>query len=139
MYPKPEQKKNISPQKKVKFKRASPNSKLLEKIKCTLCDKEYESLKALKLHAKNHHNGEGVDTNAKEIQNQKKVTCMICNTKCQRDLVTRHLVQVHGYEKPRKNAIFRGFFTLNNHSWKPLWLQHDEVEPSAYLLTRKDE
>ena len=138
VYPKPEQKKNISPQKKVKFKRASPNSKLLEKIKCTLCDKEYESLKALKLHAKNHHNGEGVDTNAKEIQNQKKVTCMICNTKCQRDLVTRHLVQVHGYEKPRKNAIFRGFFTLNNHSWKPLWLQHDEVEPSEEVCLPVD-
>ena len=32
VYPKPEPKKNISPQKKVKFKRASPNSKLLEKI-----------------------------------------------------------------------------------------------------------
>lgn len=139
VYVKPEKKKGgITPQTKVKFKRASPNSKLLEKIKCSLCNKAYESLKALKLHAKNHHNGEGVDANAKEIQNQKKVTCMICNIKCQRDLVTRHIVQVHGYDKPKKNAIFRGFFTLNNHTWKPLWLQNHEVEPSAEVLLPVD-
>ena len=139
VYVKPEKKKGgITPQTKVKFKRASPNSKLLEKIKCSLCNKAYESLKALKLHAKNHHNGKGVDANAKEIQNQKKVTCMICNIKCQRDLVTRHIVQVHGYDKPKKNAIFRGFFTLNNHTWKPLWLQNHEVEPSAEVLLPVD-
>ena len=127
-----------TPIKKLKFRKATPNCKVLEKIQCSLCNKAYESLKALKLHAKKHHNGEGVDANAKEVQNNKHVTCMICDSKYPRDQVTRHLVQVHGYEKPSKNAVFRGFFTLNNITWKPLWLLKHEVEPPAEVLLRVD-
>ena len=128
-----------TPKKKMTFKRASPKSKLLEKLKCSLCDKAYESLKALKLHAKNHHNGEGVGVDVKEIQNQNKVTCMICQSKCQRDLVTRHLIQVHGFKKPGKNSVFRGFITLNNYDWKPLWLKNHEDDPPEEVLLRADE
>ena len=121
------------PQKrKVTFKKTTPKAKLMEKLLCSLCRKSYESLKALQRHCRKHHNGAGVGDGSKEIPN--KVTCMICKSKLQRDLMTRHIVRIHGYDKPEKNSSLRGFLTLNDKNWKPLWMFASEDEPPKEML-----
>ena len=121
------------PQKrKVTFKKTTPKAKLMEKLLCSLCRKSYESLKSLQKHCRKHHNGAGVGDGSKEIPN--KVTCMICKSKLQRDLMTRHIVRIHGYDKPEKNSNLRGFLTLNDKNWKPLWMFASEDEPPKEML-----
>ena len=60
----------LTPKRKVFFKKTTPKSKLLEKLQCSICRKMYESLKALKRHAKKNHNGLGVGDGSKEIENK---------------------------------------------------------------------
>ena len=121
------------PQKrKVTFKKTTPKAKLMEKLLCSLCRKSYESLKSLQKHCRKHHNGAGVGDGSREIPN--KVTCMICKSKLQRDLMTRHIVRIHGYDKPEKNSNLRGFLTLNDKNWKPLWMFASEDEPPKEML-----
>lgn len=121
---------------KVFFKKTTPKSKMLEKLQCSVCNKMYESLKALKRHVKEKHDGLGVGDGIKEIEN--RITCMICKKKLQRDLMTRHIIQIHGYEKPEKHSLLRGFLTLNDKTWKPLWLFANEPEPPREVLVPVD-
>lgn len=125
-----------TPVRKVVFKKVTPKSKMLERIKCSICNKTYESLKALQRHARKNHKGLGVNDGAREIDN--KVTCMLCGKKQQRDLITRHIINNHGYDKPEKNSLLRGFVTLDVKNWKPLWLPTHEAEPPKEGLAPVD-
>ena len=122
---------------KVVFKKATPKSKLLEKLQCSICQKNYESLKTLRRHARKQHNGQGVNVGAKEIDN--KVTCMICKSKQQRDLISRHVINMHGFEKPEKNLVLRGFITLDGAIWKPLWMLSYEADPPVEVMVPVDQ
>ena len=121
---------------KIYFKKTTPKSKMIEKLQCAICNKPYESLKALKRHGKEKHDGSGVGDGTKEIEN--KITCMICKKKLQRDLMTRHIINIHGYDKPEKNSLLRGFLTLNDKTWKPLWLFANQDEPPREVLVPLD-
>ena len=126
-----------TPTRKVLFKKASPKSKLLQKLECSICHKTYESLRTLKRHSRKQHNGEGVKAGFKEIEN--KVTCMICNSKQQRDLISRHVINQHGFEKPEKNSLLRGFISLDSANWKPLWMLSHEYDPPTEVLVPVDQ
>ena len=125
-----------SRKRKIFFKKTTPKSKMIEKLQCSICNKTYESLKALKRHGKEKHNGLGVGDGIKEIEN--RITCMICKKKQQRDLMTRHIINLHGYDKPEKHALLRGFLTLNDKTWKPLWLLDNEPEPPSEVYVPVD-
>ena len=121
---------------KLTFKKTTPKSKLMDKLLCGLCRKSYESLKALQKHCRKHHDGAGVGDGNKEIAH--KVTCMICKSKLSRDLITRHIVRIHGYDKPEKNSNLRGFLTLNDKNWKPLWMMAHQDEPPKEMIVPVD-
>ena len=79
------------------FKRASPKSELVEKLPCHICPKQYSSKKALVKHLKMAHDGAVID---EQIKGQPdRITCKICNRKSRRDLINRHLNEVHGMAK----------------------------------------
>ena len=126
-----------TPLRKVTFKKATPKSKLLEKLQCTICTKTYESLRTLRRHANKQHNGEGYNIGAKEVDN--RVSCMICNAKQQRDLISRHVITMHGFQKHDKNSVLRGFISLDGSHWKPLWLPSHEPDPPKEVLVPVDE
>ena len=98
------------PCKKIRFKRVSPKSDLLQTYKCHLCPKIYSWLKALRRHLKDHHEGEGVPPNMKEVED--RVTCRMCQTKQSRDLLARHMRDVHKVDRADKGTVFRFFFYL---------------------------
>ena len=85
-------------EKTVKFVKVSPKSfQLLDKFKCTECDKDFVFLKSLKRHVKDHHGGNVLPDNLKEKKDL--VTCKICSKKQQRDQIQRHLKLAHKMEK----------------------------------------
>ena len=123
---------NSTPDKKqVKFAKVTPKSDLIEPYKCTLCPKKYSWLKALSRHMKDEHK-ETVPPHLKEKKS--KITCRICSTRITRDLVTRHLKNVHGFVKADKGYHFRGFVTFNESTWLPLWLENGEPDPPSELM-----
>jgi hypothetical protein len=122
----------LTPEKKqVKFAKISPRSDLLEPFKCTHCPRQYTWLKALSRHMKEAHN-ETVPPHLKEKKD--KITCRICSSLITRDLVTRHLKNVHGVVKVASRAIFRGFVTFNESTWLPLWLENGEPDPPSEMM-----
>ena len=116
------------------FKKMSPKSDLLPKIECHLCRRCYNSLKALKKHLKEAHKGAEVGEGIKEIQH--KITCKICQKKLGRDLMNRHLKDVHSMNKPNTSSQLRGWFSMDDGdgNWKPLWLLPNELDPSEEIM-----
>ena len=45
--------------------------------------------------------------------------------------MNRHLRVVHSLEKPHGNYLLRGWFTIDEISWKPLWCIQGENDPPA--------
>ena len=122
----------LTPEKKqVKFARISPKKDLLEPFKCTLCTKVYTWLKALKRHMQQAHEAQ-VPSEMKERKD--KVGCRICKSRIGRDLLTRHLKNIHGLEKLGSRTIFRGFITLDDSNWQPLWLANGESDPPPEMM-----
>ena len=118
-------------EKKVKFVKVSPKSvQLLDKFKCTECDREFVFLKSLKRHFKDHHGGNVLPDNLKEKMDL--VTCKICGKKQKRDQIQRHLKLAHKMEKKDedgKKMTFRGWLTFDNTQWRPLWLDSHLDDP----------
>ena len=116
---------------RVIFKKTSPKAELLQKLTCHLCSKAYGSKKALKLHLKEVHKSADVPEGLKEVAD--KITCRVCPkpNKLGRDLMNRHLRVVHSLEKPHGNYVLRGWFTIDEISWKPLWCIQGENDPPA--------
>ena len=125
------------PRKKMKFARVTPKSELLTKFNCHLCPKTYSSLKALKKHLKENHERAIVPEGLKEISD--KVTCRMCGSKQSRDMITRHLRDVHKVEKAEKSSVFRGFLTLDEVHWEPLWLLQHQDDPPTEVVVPVDE
>ena len=126
----------VAPRKRIKFARVSPKADLLPTFKCHLCPKKYTWLKALRKHVKGQHDGAEVPPNMKEVVD--KVTCRICKTKQSRDLITRHIKEVHKYENVDTKAVFRGFLTFDEVKWEPLWLQKNQEDPPTEILAPVD-
>ena len=118
------------------FKKATPKSEIIQKLPCHLCPKEYASKRALVKHLKNAHDGADIDEQIK-LQPD-KITCKICKCKSSRDLINRHLKEVHGMAKTSKIATFRGFFTLDERTWKPLWLSNNQEDPPEEVMVKED-
>ena len=118
--------------KKITFKRTSPKSDLLSKIECNQCHRFYNSLKALKKHLKLKHGGAEVDKELKEVSH--RITCRICQKKQTRDLMNRHIKESHGMTKPHNDSLLRGWFTLDDVLWKPLWLLPNEQDPPEEIM-----
>ena len=119
-------------EKKITFKRTSPKSELLSKIECNLCNRSYNSLKALKKHLKVKHGGAEVDEELKEVSH--RITCRVCLKKQTRDLMNRHLKECHGMIKPYNGSILRGWFSVDDVIWKPLWLLPNEQDPPEVIM-----
>ena len=122
------------PRKKVKFARVSPKMDLITKFNCHLCSKSFSWLKSLRRHLKESHNGAEVPPNLKEIKDL--VTCRICKKPQSRSIITRHLKEVHKVTKSGPGSVFRGFLTVDNLSWQPLWLEKWEEDPPADMMVR---
>ena len=103
---KPPKQTSPPPCKKVRFAKVSPKSDLLQTYKCPHCEKTYSWLKALRRHLKDNHEGEGVPPHMKEVED--RVTCRMCHSKQSRDLLARHIRDVHKVNNPDKGTVFRG-------------------------------
>ena len=114
---------------KVKFAQLSPKLDLLQTFQCHLCQKRYDWLKSLVRHLKNAHAGAEVEGNPAEVQDY--VTCRMCKKRQRRENIRRHLFDIHGVVKQGPAAIFRGFVTVDEESWQPLFLEKGEEDPSA--------
>ena len=119
----------VAKQKKVVFRKISPKKELLQKLKCHVCPKTYCSVKALKKHLKEKHLITEVQGLMKEEAD--KITCRVCSNvkKIGRDLMTRHLRNIHKFDKPSSASELRGWFTIDEISWRPLWRLEDEEDP----------
>lgn len=113
------------------FKKMSPRAEFLKKFKCHLCQKAYASKKALKCHLKEYHKSADFPDDMKEVPD--KITCRVCDKpkKLGRDLMNRHLRVIHSMEKPQSNYVLRGWFTIDEISWKPLWCHPEDDDPPA--------
>ena len=125
------------PKKKIRFVNVSPKADLMKTYECHICPKKYLWLKTLRKHLKNQHDGAEVVGNNKEVED--RVTCRICSVKQSRDLIGRHLKDVHKYKKVNPRAAFRGFITMDGESWQPLFLQKYEEDPPTEFLAPVDE
>ena len=59
------------------------------------------------------------------------MTCRMCKKRQRRENIRRHLTDIHGVEKQGPAAIFRGFVTIDEESWQPLFLEKGEKDPNA--------
>ena len=120
----------VKKMKKVVFKRLTPKVELLNTFDCHVCARQYNWLKALKKHMKEKHPTENVSVDLKEISDL--VTCRMCNTKQQRNLIMRHLCQVHNVMKDETGKMLRGFKSVDDGcSWQPLFLSKGDVNPPS--------
>ena len=121
------------PYKKIKFAKVSPKSDLLPVFECHMCEKKFSYLKTLRRHLKTAHESADLPNEGlKEASN--KVTCRICNTKQSRDQLNRHLQLTHNIKKKGIGGILRGFWTLDDIYWYPLWLAKGEDDPPSDLM-----
>ena len=127
-----------TPQKtKLQFVKVTPKADLMKTFDCHLCKKKYIWLKALRKHMKMQHNNAEILGNQKE--NEDKVTCRICSVKQSRDLIGRHLKDVHFFKKSNPNTVFRGFLKINGENWQPLFLHKNEDDPPTEFMAPVDE
>ena len=68
----------------------------------------------------------------KEVED--RVTCRMCQTKQSRDLLARHMRDVHKVDRADKGTVFRGFLSLDEISWEPLWLHKGEEDPPVEIM-----
>ena len=122
-----------NPTKKIKFVPVSPKVDLLPNFKCDSCGKVYSYLKSLKRHIKDNHKDKEVPQERTEVKD--KVTCRMCNKKQSRDLITRHLKDVHKMTNVTGGkSVFRGFLTVNGSMWLPLWLEKGVKDPPSEMV-----
>ena len=121
--------------KTVKFIKVSPKSyEIHQKYNCTACDKSFVFLKSLKRHIKDQHEGTPIPPEFKEKKDL--ITCKICNVKKGRDQMQRHLKNVHNITKVEiedKKTTLRGWFSMDNVRWSPLWLGANDDEPEGEI------
>ena len=122
--------------KTVKFIKVSPKAyDLLDKYDCTICDKTFVFLKSLKRHLKENHEGVQVPGHLKEKQDL--VTCRMCKSKrVSRDQIQRHLKLVHKLTKvehENKKTSLRGWFTMDDVKWFPLWMDPNDEDPEEEI------
>ena len=122
--------------KTVKFIKVSPKAyDILDKYDCTVCDKKFVFLKSLKRHVKENHEGIPISGTLKEKQDL--VTCRMCkNKRVPRDQIQRHLKIIHKVAKvehENKKTNLRGWFTLDDVQWLPLWMGLSEEDPEEEM------
>ena len=120
------------PYKKIKFAKISPKADLLPVFECHMCVKKFSYLKTLRRHLKTAHQSDLPNEGLKEASN--KVTCRICNTKQSRDQLNKHLQMTHNIKKKGLGGVLRGFWTLDDVYWYPLWLAKGEDDPPSDLM-----
>ena len=104
------------PEKKVKFVKVSPKAMdLLDKFRCTVCEREFVYLKSLKRHLKTDHNVMVVPDNLKEKKDL--ITCKKCMKKYPRDQMQRHLKLAPRRPTATPTALAK------NWGSKTLWVQ----------------
>ena len=129
---------DVSLRKRIRFVNVSPKADLVKTYECHICEKKYVWLKALKKHMKQNHNNADVVGEHKEVDD--RITCRCCNSKQSRDLIVRHLRDVHGFMKLNPGTSFRGFISLDEGvTWKPLFLQKNEDDPPHDFLCPVEE
>ena len=122
-------------EKKMKFVKVSPKAlDLLDKFRCTVCEREFVHLKSLKRHLKTDHNLMVVPENLKEKKDL--ITCKKCMKKCPRDQMQRHLQLAHKISKVNrdKKSSFRGWLSFNDDDWHPVWLDIGEEDPVEEMM-----
>ena len=125
----------------LKYAKVSPKLDLVQKLQCPapMCDKSFEYLKSLKRHINTSHGGQGIEIPATMQETQDNVTCKMCWKKIPRDQLNRHLTQTHKIQRENKNGVFRGWISLDNSMWTPLWLLKDESDPPGeFMVSVKD-
>lgn len=123
--------------KTVKFIKVSPKAyDILDKFDCPICDKNFVFLKSLKRHVKENHEGVQIPDTFKEKKDL--VTCRMCkNKKFSRDQMQRHLKYVHNLTKvdhENKKTNLRGWFTMDDVQWLPLWLSPNDEDPEEEMV-----
>ena len=116
----------------LRFAHVSPKLSLVPDFKCPVCEKAFSYLKSLKRHVNKTHQGTEIDPNLREIVDL--ITCKMCHKKYQRDLLTRHLVEVHKVIRNDDKGVFRGWISFDGEVWTPLWLSRGERDPPPEIL-----
>ena len=116
----------------LRFAHVSPKLSLVPDFKCPVCEKAFGYLKSLKRHVNKTHNGTEIDPDLREVVDL--ITCKMCHRKYQRDLLTRHLVEVHKVIRNDNRGVFRGWISFDGEVWTPLWLSRGEKDPPPEIL-----
>ena len=116
----------------LRFAHVSPKLSLVPEFKCPVCEKAFSYLKSLRRHVNKTHMGTEIDPDLREVVDL--ITCKMCHRKYQRDLLTRHLVEVHKVIRNDDRGVFRGWISFDGEVWTPLWLSRGEKNPPSEIL-----